>query len=218
MTTINAPTLATGILITIGTIISIPILVKGFSRRGTGVKYERNFMIQRAPQVVSLFGAVVIFLAFLIFNHIVLLPKKWVYFLSLGTVLPHLLSLIISWVGVTLVFSGLVFMIGGWISLKESFSTDAELLGGHTLHQNGLLKYVMHPAYSGIVQLLTGASLVSVSPVCLLLSLLVVAPIWLRRAKYEEQLLIEHFGDGYLQYAKQLGWRRFIPAISPWGI
>src|SRR5258708_13925299 len=39
-------------------------------------------------------------------------------------------------------------------SLGECFSTDAEVLDGHTVRNTGLLKYVMHPAYSGIIQCL----------------------------------------------------------------
>lgn len=49
----NAPTWAIVALTAIGSALSVPVLAKGFSRRGKGVVYESNFLIQRAPQLMS---------------------------------------------------------------------------------------------------------------------------------------------------------------------
>lgn len=71
-------------------------------------------------------------------------------------------------------------MIGGWYSLGEAFSTDAELLDGQKVRDTGLLGFVMHPAYSGIIQSLVGCSVAALSPISLGFALFVVAPLWLK--------------------------------------
>ncbi|MEZ4534129.1 MAG: hypothetical protein R3D26_03840 [Cyanobacteriota/Melainabacteria group bacterium] len=50
---LNLPTTILVVLVLIGCVLSTPVLFKGFSRRGTGIKYENNFLIQRAPQHVG---------------------------------------------------------------------------------------------------------------------------------------------------------------------
>jgi protein-S-isoprenylcysteine O-methyltransferase Ste14 len=120
--------------------------------------------------------------------------------------------------GVLEMLTGFVFMIGGWYSLGEAFSTDAELLEGQEVKDSGLLGFVMHPAYSGIIQSLVGASIAGLSPLSLAFALFVVAPLWLRRAKYEEELLVKTFGDKYKDYAAKLKWRRLVPKFFPIGV
>ena len=54
--------------------------------------------------------------------------------------------------------------------------------------------------------------------VFLLVTVVLVAPLWLKRAKYEEQLLLESLGQSYREYAEQLKWRRLIPRFIPIGV
>ena len=213
----NAATLTTIGLLIVGCALSAPVLLKGFGRRGKGVFYEENFLIQRAPQMATLVNVVVIALAFFAFNNLIL-PESLQPLVSLSRVLPPAAADFISWLGVLILMSGLVFMIGGWYSLGECFSTDAEVLDGHTVRRTGMLKYVMHPAYSGIIQCCLGASLAAVSLQAALVSLAVVAPLWLRRAKYEEGLLIQSLGPDYERYGEELKWRRLVPRCVPIGV
>jgi protein-S-isoprenylcysteine O-methyltransferase Ste14 len=213
----NLPTVVTLILFGIGLAFGIPVLAKGFSRRGKGVVYHADFLLQRAPQLISLLNIALIVLAFLTYNQtITSLPLARAFSLVDGQ--PTALETGVSWLGVAILLSGLIFMVGGWYSLGESFSTDAELLDGQKLRDNGLLKFVMHPAYSGIIQSLAGASIAALSPLCLGLTVLVIAPLWLRRAKYEEELLIKTFGDQYKDYAQRVKWRRLVPCFIPIGV
>ncbi len=213
---LNAPTLATILLVLLGALVSAPVLYKGFSRRGKGVIYEQNFLIQRAPQFSTLVNVVIIVMGFLSANNVVQPSLAQIF--SVGGLLSPLVAGLISWVGVALLVSGLVFMIGGWYSLGECFSTDAEVMDGHTVRKTGLLKYVMHPAYSGIIQCLLGSSLAADSVVAALFCVAVVAPLWLNRAKYEESLLLESLGPDYKKYAEELKWRRLVPPFIPIGV
>lgn len=215
---VNSATLATIILIVTGGVISFPVLVRGFIRRGTGVKYEQNFMIQRAPQLVSLLNVVFIVIAFLANNDVLPASDKFAPILTLSTAPLTGVASIVPWLGVLILMSGLIFMIGGWYSLGECFSTDAEVLDSHSVKDTGLLKFVMHPAYSGIIQSLLGASLASISVFCVLFAIFLVAPLWLSRAKYEEKLLLEMLGQSYQEYAENMKWRRLVPRFFPIGI
>lgn len=216
---LNLPTICTCVIVITGAVIATPILVKGFQRRGTGIKYESNFGIQRLPQLMILFNVLLIVLAF--FTYIGLCPDIGADYPAsfvLATGKPHGLVAALSWVGVAILFSGMIFMVGGWYCLGEYFTTDAEILDGQGVRDTGFFKYVMHPIYSGIIQCLLGASLASTSIYCALFTLIMVAPLWLRRAKYEEKNLLEHLGPDYKKYGDQLKWRRLVPTIFPFGV
>ncbi len=215
---LSGPCIATIIMTGFGALISAPALFNGFKRRGKGVKYERNFLIQRAPQLFSLINIALIASAFIASNRVFPAFDRFALFTSQENLLPASMAAVVSWIGVLVLVSGLIFMIGGWYSLGECFSTDAELLEGQTIRSNGLLRFVMHPAYSGIIQSLVGASLACLSAASLLFALAVVAPLWLKRARYEEELLMDTFGERYREYARQLKWRRIIPVFIPIGV
>lgn len=119
--------------------------------------------------------------------------------------------------GVALYVSGVSFVVGGWYSLGTNFSLDAELLRDQTVTNRGFYRLVTHPAYSGVAQALLGAGLASGWIVALAFSVSIVGPLGLRRARYEEALLIERFGEEYERYASSIGWRRIVPAFIPLG-
>lgn len=211
------PTICTAVLAAIGALLSAPVLYRGFKRRGTGVVYEQNFLIQRAPQYSTLATVIVVVASFLAGMGI--LGGNAAMILSPVTFLaPGEVATMIGWLGVAQFVSGLVFMIGGWYSLGECFTTDAEVLDGHKVRKSGLLSFVMHPAYSGIIQSVLGASIAAVSPLAICMTLFVVAPLWLNRAKYEEKLLLESLGAEYKEYGEEMKWRRLVPKFFPIGV
>lgn len=218
---LNLQTICTCLIVITGVTVAIPVLIRGFKRRGTGVKYERNFLIQRAPQFLALVNVALIVFSF--FLYIQLIPglpydstPTWIFAFNHGQ--PTGIAAYISWLGVLILLSGMIFMVGGWYCLGDYFSTDAELLDGQGIRNTGFFKYVMHPIYSGIIQCLFGASLACTSIFCALFLLFVVAPLWLKRAQYEEKLLLENLGPSYKQYAEQTKWRRIVPTIFPIGV
>jgi protein-S-isoprenylcysteine O-methyltransferase Ste14 len=185
---------------------AVPLAVQGFQRRRTGDRYEQSFWIQRAPQLAVLANAVILERAFSSVGPI-----------GLFSHLPPSFAVVVSWLGVLLYASGLTFVVGGWYSLGANFSLDAELVRNQTLTQGGFYRFVLHPAYSGVAQALLGAGLASGSLLSLLFTCIIVAPLGLRRARYEEQLLIRRFGDQYQRYATSIGWRRIVPRFIPLG-
>jgi protein-S-isoprenylcysteine O-methyltransferase Ste14 len=185
--------------------VSLPILVRGIRRRGTGERHESLFWVQRAPQIAVLLNAVLVVAAFE--GH-------------MDDPLAHLpagLSRPVAWLGVALYLSGLVFVVGGWYSLGANFSTDAELLSGQSVTDRGVYRFVLHPVYSGAAQALLGAGIASGSLLAIAVTVLLVAPLGYRRARYEETLLVDRFGEQYRRYAESVGWRRLVPTFVPFG-
>lgn len=207
------------ILVGIGALLALPVLYKGFSRRGKGIKHEKNFLIQRAPQLASILAILLVAISMLFHNEILKSFPGMIPFVVLG--LDGNLegpALIISWLGIAILVCGLIFMIGAWYSLGEFFSTDAEVMEKQTVRNTGLFGQVMHPAYSGIIQSLFGVSLVATSMPCALFVMVVVAPLWLRRGKYEEAMLVKALGEPYREYGEKMQWRRLIPRFIPFGV
>jgi len=187
---------------------SLPIAVQGVRRRGTGATHESLFWVQRAPQIAVLLNIVLIVAAF------ELSPD------GVGNLFAHLplaASGLVAWCGVALYLSGLIFVVGGWYSLGENFSTDAELLAGQSVTNRGLYRFVLHPVYSGVGQALFGAGLASGALIAIFFTALLVVPLGYRRARYEESLLIGRFGEQYRRYAESVGWRRLVPKFVPFG-
>ena len=187
---------------------SLPILVRGIRRRGTGERYESVFWVQRAPQIAVLLNGALIVAAFE-------LPRERIS--NLFAFLPEEASGLVAWLGVALFLSGLIFVVGGWYSLGANFSTDAELLTDQSVTSRGLYRFVLHPVYSGLGQALFGAGLASGSLTTVVFTALLVLPLGYRRARYEKSLLVERFGEQYRRYAESVRWRRLVPRFIPFG-
>src|SRR5262245_43023652 len=123
--------------LTLGAItLAVPALIRGFLRRGTGRRYEKRFIIQRAPQRAIgvhsfLVGAAFEAIEFVLGTGEPAFGKRvfeaWrsaLPLLSLALVTPPLLAGIVSWVGVVLSGIGLIFLVSGWYALGAAFSTD----------------------------------------------------------------------------------------------
>ena len=210
-------------------VVAVPALVRGLVRRGSGKRYERNFWVQRAPQIAIATSLALVVVAFEAIElrlgsgepsfgrgffeafgpHLPLL--------SLALVLPTSAAAAVAWVGILVVVGGIVFLVGGLYTLSRSFSTDAEVLHGHRLRRGGLFRYVMHPMYSGFTQCLLGSAVVSLSLPALVFTAGITVPLLLRRARYEEMLLREEFGAQYAELEAAARGRRLIPVFIPVG-
>ena len=212
-------------LFIISSAIALPPLVMGLIRRGTGIRHDRSFFIQRAPQlaVALVFSLVSVSFEVIEFSlgtgepsfgkglferHIALLPIA-----SVAVVLPTHWAAVVSWIGVVWTALGCLLLISGLYTLRGSFSTDSELLPDQELHQNGPYRFLLHPIYAGWIHFLLGSAITSLSPVVAVLVISVVAPLFLNRARYEEVLLREKFGHAFDEFAESRGWRRLIPRL-----
>jgi protein-S-isoprenylcysteine O-methyltransferase Ste14 len=92
----------------------------------------------------------------------------------------------------------------------HSWRFTAELDRGHRLSTDGPFRYVRHPIYAALDLLALGSALWAPSPIVLAGALAVTAGGDVR-ARAEEALLVEAFGDAYRDYMKRV--RRFLPFV-----
>ena len=112
----------------------------------------------------------------------------------------------------------IIFIVFSWTQvfafkyLKENYTQDIAIKKNHNLITDGPYKLIRHPQY--VSQLLSDLSIVLAlgSYVGIPLVLLVEIPLFILRAKKEEELLELHFKEEFLDYKKKSGF--FIPFVG----
>ncbi|MBI3537626.1 MAG: isoprenylcysteine carboxylmethyltransferase family protein [Chloroflexi bacterium] len=119
-----------------------------------------------------------------------------------------------TWVaalGVGIAALGLAIRYSAIRTLGKFFSYEVKVQNEHRIVQDGLYKYLSHPSYTGFGLILLGLPLILSSWLGLM------AMVWLTlvgftiRIYWEENLLIQHFGDAYRDYQKKT--KRLIPFV-----
>jgi protein-S-isoprenylcysteine O-methyltransferase Ste14 len=114
-----------------------------------------------------------------------------------------------GWLGVVLFGVAVWLLWRSHADLEDSWSPRMEILEGHSLVAKGVFGYIRHPMYAahwlwGVAQVfllqnwIAGFSML----VCMV-------PMYLYRARVEEEMMIEEFGDEYREYMARTG--RIIP-------
>lgn len=105
----------------------------------------------------------------------------------------------------------LMFIVFSWVqvlsfrSLKNYYSQDVVILKEHKLISKGIYGFVRHPQY--ISQFLSdiGAGLALMNFLIMPLALFVELPLFMLRARLEEKMLADHFGEEFKVYKKKTG-------------
>lgn len=114
---------------------------------------------------------------------------------------------------------GLVlFVLFSWVqvfsfkSLGEFYSQDILIFKKHKLKMDGPYSFLRHPQY--VSQLLSdlGAAIALMGFILIPLVVLVQIPLFILRAKAEDNLLQNHFKEDFITYKKKSGF--FIPFIG----
>ena len=104
-------------------------------------------------------------------------------------------------VGDVLCVLGVAFSIWARANLGSNWSNQPATKEGHELMTSGAYRLVRHPIYSGMLIAALGTSLVIGIPG--LLILLGFVAMVISRIGVEERLMLQLFGDRYLQYKKR---------------
>ena len=116
-----------------------------------------------------------------------------------------------GWIGVA------IFAVAVWLlwrshaDLARNFSPRMEILEGHSLVTQGVFRHIRHPIYCA--HLLWGIAQVFLLQnwIAGFSMLVTFVPGYLYRARVEEQMMIEHFGDEYREYQARTG--RLFPRL-----
>ncbi|KAI8913702.1 Isoprenylcysteine carboxyl methyltransferase family-domain-containing protein [Gorgonomyces haynaldii] len=73
----------------------------------------------------------------------------------------------------------------------------------HTLVTNGIYQYLRHPSYTGFYYWATFLQIALGNPICFVAFCYVLYKYFEDRIEEEEQMLIQFFGDDYVQYKKR---------------
>jgi len=114
----------------------------------------------------------------------------------------------IRWVGVGVAFVGL--SLAGWarMHLGRFWSGTVALKADHALIRSGPYALARHPIYAGLLLGLTGTAIADDTIAGMLGWCFLVLGVLLK-ARQEEQLMIEHFGEVYRAYQRE------VPAVIP---
>lgn len=117
----------------------------------------------------------------------------------------------IRWIGVLISSIGLIFWIYSQMFLDKNWSGNLKIQEGHKLVKSGPYRVMRHPIYSAMILWSAGLGIFTANLFFIAFTLIVLIWTPLRIAK-EEKMLIEYFGDEYLEYRKSTG--RYFPKIK----
>ncbi|MDZ4806847.1 MAG: protein-S-isoprenylcysteine O-methyltransferase [Bacteroidota bacterium] len=144
------------------------------------------------------------FLILLLFFGLMLMPFIWAFtpFIDRFNLnFPIWLRLL------GIAFSGISLPYFWWIhkTLGENWSPSLEIRKGHELIKTGPYKSIRHPMYLQILIWTIGQVLISSNLFVSLFGMIAWTLLYLIRVPKEEKMMIETFGEEYIDYIKQTG-------------
>lgn len=156
---------------------------------------QREGRVMFAVRVVAFF----LLLALLVFYAI---DPPWIAALDFG--LPPWLR----WLGFILGLASLGLWTWVQIALDTLWSAQLQLRQDHHLVTTGPFARMRHPMYTAMCGWGVSLALVTASWIFAIVAL-IVFPVFFLRVPREEQMMIQQFGDEYLDYMRRTG--RFLP-------
>ncbi len=116
------------------------------------------------------------------------------------------------WLGLLLLAAGALWV--AWVNstLGRNFSGSLILQDDHQLVTGGPYRFMRHPMYPGFLVMSVGMLLLTANLWLGLPVLLAVAWVMWKRTPREEAMLLDRFGDEYVDYCARTG--RFLPRLG----
>jgi len=161
--------------------------------------------VQRQTGASRLLQAGLVFLGVaLIFNINHWFDSGWLSARIIPRGVPYVLG------GAVLTIMGMLFCIWARIVLGANWSGTVTLKENHELIRRGPYQVVRHPIYTGFLLAMLGTAFVYGFTRCFVGVLVVGFGFWLK-SQTEEQFMVQHFGQQYLDYRQQV--RALIPYL-----
>lgn len=110
--------------------------------------------------------------------------------------------------GAAIMLAGLGFAIWARIYIGQNWSGYVALKENHQLIRSGPYKLVRHPIYTGILTGMAGTA-IALAEVNGIVAFAVLFIVFVWKSRREEALMVQTFGDEYIQYRKE------VPALVP---
>jgi protein-S-isoprenylcysteine O-methyltransferase Ste14 len=108
----------------------------------------------------------------------------------------------VQYVGVIIIFIGIILRLFAVVMLGQFFTVDVTIRQNHKLKKDGLYKYLRHPSYFASLISFIGMGWTFNNWLSLLLLVVAILIVFINRIKIEEKLLIQYFGSEYTEYKK----------------
>ncbi len=104
-------------------------------------------------------------------------------------------------IGLSICVIGAIIACWSRYILGKNWSLSIQKKKNHELIQDGIYSVIRHPIYTGILLLIIGNSIIVGDYRAILAIIIVFISLWFKLLK-EEKILIELFGEKYLDYIK----------------
>jgi protein-S-isoprenylcysteine O-methyltransferase Ste14 len=115
----------------------------------------------------------------------------------------HLVNYLIASSGIIMILGGLAFRWTAILQLNKAFTVDVAVSSDQELKRDGLYRRIRHPSYLGLLLFMTGEALTMNTLISFLIIFVPICLAVFYRIRVEEKLLVEKFGNGYLNYRQQ---------------
>jgi protein-S-isoprenylcysteine O-methyltransferase Ste14 len=112
----------------------------------------------------------------------------------------------------------LLFVVFSWVqivsfkALGKYYSQDILIFKGHILIKNGPYRMIRHPQYISHMLSDIGVGIALMGYLIIPVVILIEIPLFLLRAKAEDQLLSEYFNEDFVEFKKKSGF--IIPFVG----
>ncbi len=118
---------------------------------------------------------------------------------------------LISYAGLVIIIVGMVIIFLSIWTLGKYFTVDVTIRDNHKIKKDGFYSIIRHPSYSGSLLSFIGFGISLNNWLSLITVVILIMISFLYRIKIEEKILIEQFGNEYLDYRENT--YRLIPLI-----
>ncbi len=162
------------------------------------IKAAKTRQTQRRESLASRYS--VIFL--LVLGYVVILNRRAGIGVLRKRFVPNVLPVVI--LGVTVAWIGVALAIWARNHLAENWSSAVTIKQGHELIRTGPYARLRHPIYSGLF-LATLGTAVAIGEWRCLIGVCLILLAYSIKAKREEAMLTEQFGESFQEHCKQTG-------------
>lgn len=120
-------------------------------------------------------------------------------------------TVLVSWIGVGIIWLGLLVRVWAIAVLGRSFRTTVEVDEGQTVVEAGPYRWLRHPSYSGLLLIGTGYGVAAGTWPSLAVAILLPLGVLLRRIGVEEEVLASRIGKPYQEYRRRT--KRLVPGV-----
>lgn len=121
------------------------------------------------------------------------------------------INLIIAGIGLLIILFGFIIRWMAIIQLKNAFTVDVAIGTEQKLITDGMYKYIRHPSYLGLLMIMIGFAICMNSFASILVIVIPMVLVVLYRISVEEKVLIEGFGDQYIEFRSRT--KKIIPTL-----